>query len=435
MSTNLTAVMSLINSKVPEQRDRGLALLERNEFSVPSPKVRRVRRKRCRLLLLTAPLLSRAQELDSILSALTHHRTAGSVLVRQNVLRPLPALLHKCGSALRSSLDQVVPHLAERLVDNDMGVRTLAARALLELLTVVRASVVVPAMLSKAVLGRSVRVREAVLLLLTHALHQRDPPPGMELPTACIKELPTILRLLDDAASLPAQAALALLQEVHATGITMFREQLTAAAAPVDVPRGAMRLVLARLDEHDRGVAPYLPPLHVAYPPPPPPPAPPQPPPSRGGRGGSSENSGLATPRYAPHGAPSTLSAPSTPLPSRQSLPGGGGGTLSQTMAAALAATVDAAQPYAAPGAVLGAHHPFHPHALSAPPPVPAESAELPPLGTLHMGGVGLSPAAGWGDWDARDDAREDATGRHSCRRRRCGGGAQASDGARHRRA
>ena len=142
MSTNLTAVMSLINSKVPEQRDRGLALLERNEFSVPSPKVRRVRRKRCRLLLLTAPLLSRAQELDSILSALTHHRTAGSVLVRQNVLRPLPALLHKCGSALRSSLDQVVPHLAERLADNDMGVRTLAARALLELLTVVRASVV-----------------------------------------------------------------------------------------------------------------------------------------------------------------------------------------------------------------------------------------------------------------------------------------------------
>ena len=130
MSTNLTAVMSLINSKVPEQRERGLALLERNEFSVPSPKVRRVRRfPGCRLLL-TAPLLSRAQELDSILSALTHHRTAGSVLVRQNVLRPLPALLHKCGSALRSSLDQVVPHLAERLADNDMGVRTLAARAL-----------------------------------------------------------------------------------------------------------------------------------------------------------------------------------------------------------------------------------------------------------------------------------------------------------------
>jgi hypothetical protein len=105
MSTNLTAVMSLINSKVPEQRERGLALLERNEFSVPSPKVRRVRRfPGCRLLL-TAPLLSRAQELDSILSALTHHRTAGSVLVRQNVLRPLPALLHKCGSALRSSLE------------------------------------------------------------------------------------------------------------------------------------------------------------------------------------------------------------------------------------------------------------------------------------------------------------------------------------------
>ncbi|KOO29951.1 clip-associating protein 1-like protein [Chrysochromulina tobinii] len=211
--------MSLINSKVPEQRERGLALLERNEFSVPSPK-----------------------ELDSILSALTHHRTAGSVLVRQNVLRPLPALLHKCGSALRSSLDQVVPHLAERLADNDMGVRTLAARALLELLTVVRASVVVPAMLSKAVLGRSVRVREAVLLLLTHALHQRDPPPGMELPTACIKELPTILRLLDDAASLPAQAALALLQEVHATGIPIRRKSLAAAEGEYTHPPSPVRV-------------------------------------------------------------------------------------------------------------------------------------------------------------------------------------------------
>ena len=35
MSTNLTAIMSLVNSKVPEQRERGIALLERNEFSTP----------------------------------------------------------------------------------------------------------------------------------------------------------------------------------------------------------------------------------------------------------------------------------------------------------------------------------------------------------------------------------------------------------------
>ena len=111
-----------------------------------------------------------AQNLDSMLAALTHPRASASAAIRQNVLRPLPTLLHKCGSTMRSSLDQVVPHLAERLVDADTGVRSLAAGALLELLTVVRASLVVPALLSRSVLGRSVRVREAVLLLLAHAL-------------------------------------------------------------------------------------------------------------------------------------------------------------------------------------------------------------------------------------------------------------------------
>ena len=78
-----------------------------------------------------------AQNLDSMLAALTHPRAAGSAAIRQNVLRPLPALLQKCGGTMRSSLDQVVPNVAERLVDADSGVRSLAARALLELLTVV----------------------------------------------------------------------------------------------------------------------------------------------------------------------------------------------------------------------------------------------------------------------------------------------------------
>ena len=34
MST-IPAIMSLVNSKVPEQRERGIALLERGEFSTP----------------------------------------------------------------------------------------------------------------------------------------------------------------------------------------------------------------------------------------------------------------------------------------------------------------------------------------------------------------------------------------------------------------
>jgi hypothetical protein len=69
-----------------------------------------------------------SQHLDSMLAALTHPRTEGSVAIRQNVLRPLPALLQRCGGKLRSSLDQVVPCIAERLVDADAGVRAPPAR-------------------------------------------------------------------------------------------------------------------------------------------------------------------------------------------------------------------------------------------------------------------------------------------------------------------
>ena len=53
---------------------------------------------------LYARLSPAVQHLDSMLAALTHHRTSGSIAIRQNVLRPLPTLLHKCGGSLRSSL-------------------------------------------------------------------------------------------------------------------------------------------------------------------------------------------------------------------------------------------------------------------------------------------------------------------------------------------
>ena len=242
------SAMSLVNSKVPEQREKGLLLLERGEFLQPDS----------------------AKHLDAMLAALTHPRTSSSVAIRQNVLRPLPALLHRCGASMRSSFEPIVPHLAERLVDADAGVRTLAARALLELLTVVRASLVVPALLSRAVILKSVRVREAVLTLLAHALHQRDPPPGEELPAACCKEMATLLRQMDDAVSPHAQAALLLAQELHVLSPAAVRNAVASSATQPGVPRGAARHVHARIDEVERGVAPALPPLHVAYPPPPP---------------------------------------------------------------------------------------------------------------------------------------------------------------------
>ena len=89
------SAMSLVNSKVPEQREKGLLLLERGEFLQPDS----------------------AKHLDAMLAALTHPRPSSSVAIRQNVLRPLPALLHRCGASMRSSFEPIVPHLAERLVD------------------------------------------------------------------------------------------------------------------------------------------------------------------------------------------------------------------------------------------------------------------------------------------------------------------------------
>ena len=198
-----------------------------------------------------------------MLAALTHPRTSGNAVIRQNVLRPLPALLHKCGSTMRSSLDQVVPHLSERLVDVDAGVRSLASRALFELLTVVRASLVVPALLSRGVLGKSVRVREAVLTLLAHALKTREPPPGEELPAAVAREIATLLKCLDEPTSAQGAASLLLLQQLYALSPAAVRSGLVSGAKEAGVPRGAARHVLARIDEFERGVAPELPPLQV----------------------------------------------------------------------------------------------------------------------------------------------------------------------------
>mgnify|MGYP001452845575 CR=1 FL=1 len=47
-------------------------------------------------------------------------------------------------------------------------------------------------------------------------------------------------------------AALALLQEVHASNIASFRTQLASAAASTGVPRGALRAVNSRLEEVER---------------------------------------------------------------------------------------------------------------------------------------------------------------------------------------
>ena len=210
-----------------------------------------------------------------MLAALTHPRTSGSAAIRQNVLRPLPMLLRKCGASMRNSLEQVVPHLAERLVDHDLGVRSLACRALVELLTVVRASVVIPALLNRSVIGRSVRVREAVLTLLAHVLHQRDPPPGEELPTACCKEFATFLRQLDEPTTSTGQAALQCIQQLYALHPAGVRAQLASNGRAAGIPQGAARHANGRIEEFERGVAPTLPPMAVAYPAPPPLPTPP----------------------------------------------------------------------------------------------------------------------------------------------------------------
>ena len=143
------ACLSLINSKVTEQRARGVALLERGEFQTPDS----------------------VKHIDALLAALNHPLTESNIAIRQNVLRVLPALLQRCGGSLRSSLDRVLPHLAERLVDNDPQSRAFAARALHELFANTRAPAAIGALLAPTVLTRGVRVREMVFIFLCDVLH------------------------------------------------------------------------------------------------------------------------------------------------------------------------------------------------------------------------------------------------------------------------
>ena len=143
------ACLSLINSKVTEQRARGVALLERGEFQTPDS----------------------VKHIDALLAALNHPLTEANIAIRQNVLRVLPALLQRCGGSLRSSLDRVLPHLAERLVDNDPQSRAFAARALHELFANTRAPAAIGALLAPTVLTRGVRVREMVFIFLCDVLH------------------------------------------------------------------------------------------------------------------------------------------------------------------------------------------------------------------------------------------------------------------------
>ena len=125
--TSLDACISLLNSKVPEQRARGVSLLERGEFgSADSVKV-----SASPVVWRPAAAQSRPpswQHIDALLAALSHPLTEFNVAIRQNVLRVLPALLQRCGGSLRSSLDRVLPHLAERLVDADVQSRAYAVR-------------------------------------------------------------------------------------------------------------------------------------------------------------------------------------------------------------------------------------------------------------------------------------------------------------------
>ena len=199
--------------------------------------------------------------MDSVLAVLTHTVTLESVAIRRNIIAVVPTLLQRCGgSSLRASLEQLVPLMAERMVDTDPGVRDLSRAALIELLSVVRASAAVPALLAKSVLGRGTRTREAVLLLLVDALDPRQPTvAGSELATAFSKHLPTLMRLIEEVPSPSSQAVLDLLQQLYcSSAATELRQLLTSRSTGPGVPRHALRVALGRLDEVDRGVAPAI---------------------------------------------------------------------------------------------------------------------------------------------------------------------------------
>ena len=235
--TTLEAAVSLLNSSSVDQRARGVAMIANGEFAPPDS----------------------IKHLDAMLAALKHPLTVSNVSARHHLLAAFPWLLQRVGLSLRSSLDRVVPHVAACLVDPDAHVRALAVATFRELLTSVRPVAAVGAMLAPSALGRSVRVREATLALLTDAL-RTPPPPADEVAAAlCKRHLPTLLRAAEDGASASGAAALALIHALYlvpSAGAEL-RAGLTAAAA--GLPRAILRAALQRLDDVDRGVAPELP--------------------------------------------------------------------------------------------------------------------------------------------------------------------------------
>ena len=248
--------------------------------------------------------------MDALLAVLTHPLAEGNVAIRQNVLRVLPTLLQRCGGSLRSSLDRVIPFLAERLVDSDAQSRGHAvrvnpqrnprpprpsssscpqlsaahpgrdtaahpgrdtaaqARALHELFAVVRPAAAVGTLLAPNIFGKGVRVREMVLIFMCDALFQtRGSVHADELATACTaaKPLAALLKTLDDTVSPSCIATLGLLQRLHAVPAVAprLRALLSSAANASGVPRSALRIASARLDDADRGIAPTVPRLET----------------------------------------------------------------------------------------------------------------------------------------------------------------------------
>ena len=107
-----------------------------------------------------------------------------------------------------------------------------------------------------------------VLIFMCDALYQtRGSVHADELATACTapKPLAALLKTLDDTASPSCIATLGLLQRLHAVPAVAprLRALLSSAANAIGVPRGALRIASARLDDADRGIAPTVPRLET----------------------------------------------------------------------------------------------------------------------------------------------------------------------------
>lgn len=209
---------------------------------------------------------ARAQHMDSMLGCLKHPITEANATIRRNLLSAMPSFFQRCGgNSLHASLAQLVPPLVERLVDSDPPARELSRRALVELVALTRPAEAVGALLSKPVLGRGARTREALLLLLAELLHRRLPSSSeLGLVLSRKEHLGTLLRLVDDLSSPTTQSVLAVVQQLHAAHLSAdLRQQLAAAASASGLPRHSLRIALSRLDDVDRGLAPEPPTLSI----------------------------------------------------------------------------------------------------------------------------------------------------------------------------